>query len=121
MSRDDDVKQAIGQVARLGGFNIKRMATTDDLKEGRTPADVLTKIMISIPGDETQGRHILWKWIDICGGTHVRELQVRCVLDDAERGEAGMAAGSTQLVANVRAALHESATAASRRTDGTPG
>jgi len=31
--RDDDVKQAIGQVAKLGGFNIKRMATTDDLKD----------------------------------------------------------------------------------------
>jgi len=33
MNRDDDVKQAIGQVAKLGGFNIKRMATTDDLKD----------------------------------------------------------------------------------------
>ena len=32
-SRDDDVKQAIGQVAKLGGFNIKRVATTDDLKD----------------------------------------------------------------------------------------
>lgn len=30
---DDDVKQALGQVAKLGGFNIKRMATTDDLKD----------------------------------------------------------------------------------------
>lgn len=33
MSRDDDVKQALGQVAKLGGFQIKRMATTDDLKD----------------------------------------------------------------------------------------
>jgi hypothetical protein len=32
-SRDDDVKQALGQVAKLGGFQIKRMATTDDLKD----------------------------------------------------------------------------------------
>jgi len=32
-TRDDDVKQAIGQVAKLGGFNLKRMATTDDLKD----------------------------------------------------------------------------------------
>lgn len=30
---DDDVKQALGQVARLAGFNVKRMATTDDLKD----------------------------------------------------------------------------------------
>jgi len=30
---DDEVKQALGQVAKLGGFNIKRMATTDDLKD----------------------------------------------------------------------------------------
>src|SRR6266851_2641607 len=30
---DDEVKQTIGQIAKLGGFNIKRMATTDDLKD----------------------------------------------------------------------------------------
>ena len=42
MSRDDDVKQAIGQVARLGGFNIKRMATTDDLKD-RTITITITR------------------------------------------------------------------------------
>jgi len=30
---DDEVKQALGQVAKLGGFNIKRMVATDDLKD----------------------------------------------------------------------------------------
>ncbi len=39
---DDEVKQAIGAVARLGGFQIKRVATTDDLKD-RTLTITLTR------------------------------------------------------------------------------
>jgi hypothetical protein len=43
MSRDDEVKQAIGAVARLGGFTIKRVATTDGLKD-RTLTITLTRV-----------------------------------------------------------------------------
>jgi len=30
---DDDVKQALAQVAKLGGFQIKKMSTSDDMKD----------------------------------------------------------------------------------------
>jgi hypothetical protein len=43
MSKDDEIKQAIGAVARLGGFTIKRVATTDDLKD-RTLTITLTRV-----------------------------------------------------------------------------
>jgi hypothetical protein len=43
MNRDDEVKQALAQVARLGGFQIKRVATTDDLKD-KTLTITLTRV-----------------------------------------------------------------------------
>ena len=33
MSREDDVKQAIAYVAKIGGFAVKKMVTADDLKD----------------------------------------------------------------------------------------
>ncbi|SRR5258708_7841519 len=43
MNRDDEVKQAVGAVVKLAGFQIKRVATTDDLKE-RTLTIVITRV-----------------------------------------------------------------------------
>lgn len=59
MSRDDDVKQAIGAVARLAGFQIKRVATTDDLK------DRSLTITITRPSDGwTQDRFAFEETVD---------------------------------------------------------
>ena len=43
MASDYEVKQAIGIVARLGGYAIKRVATTDDLKD-RSLTITLTRV-----------------------------------------------------------------------------
>ncbi len=65
--------------------------------DARTPADVQNKVLIAIPAEDTPGRSILWKYIDTRFGTHVRELQLRCLLDSdervANRGSIGEAVG----------------------------
>jgi len=49
-----------------------------------TPADVVNDFLIYIPGHDPAGKDIVWKCIEPLGGTHVRELVLRCPLVSAE-------------------------------------
>jgi hypothetical protein len=82
MATDNDVKQALGQVARLGAFAIKRIATTDDLK------DHVISITITRPSNGWHQEHLQFEEEDLIAnvdGTngHVDSLQVG---DRAETG-----------------------------------
>lgn len=80
--------------AAQGGGRLLAYVDEPELQtDGRTPDDVRDKIVMSIPADETRGRHILWKSIDTRFGTHVRELQLRCLLDTEESVEHRMSIG----------------------------
>lgn len=44
------------------------------------PAEVLNDFLISIPDREPMGKDIVWKCIEPFGGSHIRELVLRCPL-----------------------------------------
>lgn len=72
--------------AANGGARLLDYVDEPELRhDARTPADVQDKIMVAIPAEDAHGQSIIWKYIDTRFGTHVRELQLRCLLDCAER------------------------------------
>ncbi len=67
--------------AATGGPALLRYVSESEFKdEVKTPTDILNDFLIAIPGHEPAGRDIVWKCIDPFGGTHVRELELRCPL-----------------------------------------
>jgi hypothetical protein len=50
----------------------------------RRPRDALANVLVAVPaGDDAAGRDIVWTRLDPLGGTHVRELVLRCRLTSA--------------------------------------
>lgn len=73
MASDYEVKQAIGIVARLGGFAIKRVATTDDLKE-RTLTISLTRVSDGWHQDSLSFEDIPAQLATVDGNSHVESI-----------------------------------------------
>ena len=71
--------------AAAGGAALLRYANEPEFKDVvQTPADILKDFLISIPAGEELGKEIVWKCVEPFGGTHVRELVLRCPLITGE-------------------------------------
>jgi hypothetical protein len=75
MRTDDDfeVKQAMGAVAKLGGYDIKRIATTDDLKD-RTLTITLTRTSSGFHQERLPFEDVVDQVATVDGNGHVESV-----------------------------------------------
>lgn len=71
--------------AAAGGERILDYVSEPELRESvGSPEDVVRDFLISVPNRASEGKEIVWKCVEPFGGTHVRELVLRCALASDE-------------------------------------